>query len=41
MFDEGVTPFLHVDIDNTKAKRVYEKLGFIERRDMPLKAVSL
>ncbi|HTK37784.1 MAG TPA: GNAT family N-acetyltransferase [Pyrinomonadaceae bacterium] len=41
MFGEGITPFLHVDIDNAKAKRVYEKLGFVERRDMPLKAVSL
>ena len=40
MLDEGITPFLHVDIDNAKAKRVYEKLGFVERRDMPLKAVS-
>ena len=40
MFDEGVTPFLHVDIDNAKAKRVYGKLGFVERRDLPLKAVS-
>ena len=41
MFDEGVTPFLHVDVDNAKAKRVYGKLGFVERRDLPLKAVSL
>jgi GNAT superfamily N-acetyltransferase len=41
MFDEGIRPFLHVDIDNAKAKRVYERLGFKERRDMPLKAVSL
>lgn len=41
MYDESITPFLHVDIDNAKAKRVYERLGFRERRDMPLKAVSL
>lgn len=41
MFEEGITPFLHVDIDNAKAKRIYEKLGFVERRNMPLKAVSL
>jgi ribosomal protein S18 acetylase RimI-like enzyme len=40
MFDEGIMPFLHVDIDNATAKRVYEKLGFVERKDMPLKAIS-
>lgn len=40
LFDEGVTPFLHVDIYNEKAKSIYGKLGFAVRRDIPLKAVS-
>jgi predicted GNAT family acetyltransferase len=33
---EGNTPFLHVMDDNKRAKSIYEGLGFVERRHMPL-----
>ena len=28
------TPFLHVAFDNTAARRIYERLGFVKRREM-------
>lgn len=33
---EGNTPFLHVIPDNERAKAIYESLGFMERRRIPL-----
>jgi len=35
MLKQGLTPFLHVDSDNEGAKRIYEKMGFTGRRDLP------
>jgi ribosomal protein S18 acetylase RimI-like enzyme len=32
LLDEGITPFLHVAVDNHNARRVYERLGFTTRR---------
>jgi len=32
LLDDGVTPFLHVAIDNHNARRVYERMGFTTRR---------
>jgi ribosomal protein S18 acetylase RimI-like enzyme len=31
----GRTPFLHVSHENTRAKRLYEQLGYRHRRDIP------
>ena len=32
LLDEGITPFLHVAVDNHNARRVYERIGFTTRR---------
>ncbi len=36
MRQHGTTPFLHADDENETAKRLYVKLGFVERRKLPL-----
>lgn len=33
---DGMTPMLHQDLDNSRARRLYEALGFIERRELPM-----
>jgi predicted GNAT family acetyltransferase len=38
--NEGNTPFLHVMRDNERAKSIYESLGFVERRRIPLLVVQ-
>jgi predicted GNAT family acetyltransferase len=38
---EGHTPFLHVMHDNERAISIYESLGFVERRRLPLIIVQL
>jgi ribosomal protein S18 acetylase RimI-like enzyme len=34
--DQGLTPFLHVDLQNTGAIKLYESLGFTRRAELPL-----
>ena len=34
--DEGDVPFLHVEDGNVRAQSMYSKLGFVERRRLPL-----
>ena len=36
MLHRGIVPFLHVGQENKHAQRIYEKLGFITRRSLPL-----
>jgi predicted GNAT family acetyltransferase len=36
VFDEGLTPFLHVEESNVRAQAVYTSLGFAERRRLPV-----
>ena len=36
LWKRGTTPFLHVGDENEKAKRLYEKLGFVERSKLPI-----
>jgi predicted GNAT family acetyltransferase len=38
--NEGNTPFLHVLPNNERARAVYESLGFVERRRIPLIVVQ-
>jgi predicted GNAT family acetyltransferase len=33
--DRGRTPFLHVSQENTRARRIYERLGYRLRREIP------
>jgi ribosomal protein S18 acetylase RimI-like enzyme len=33
---EGRTPMLHQDMDNTRARRLYESLGFVARTPLPM-----
>jgi ribosomal protein S18 acetylase RimI-like enzyme len=35
-FDAGRTPFLHVSNENTRAKSLYSRLGYVQRTDVPL-----
>jgi ribosomal protein S18 acetylase RimI-like enzyme len=37
---EGGIPFLHVLLDNTAAIKVYEKLGFVTRREMVICSIG-
>lgn len=39
VFDQGVSPFLHVNTDNRRAKSVYERLGYAERGEIALYAL--
>lgn len=39
-FDEGLTPFLHVEEKNVGAQALYESLGFVERARLPLVVVE-
>jgi ribosomal protein S18 acetylase RimI-like enzyme len=39
MLRRDAVPFLHVGQTNETAKRIYAKLGFVERRDLPLWSV--
>ena len=34
--DEGDVPFLHVEDSNVRAQSIYSRLGFVERRRLPL-----
>ena len=36
MLQRGIVPFLHVGQENKHAQRIYEKLGFVTRRSLPL-----
>ena len=38
--EEGLTPFLHVEESNLRALALYSKLGFVERRRLPLLVVT-
>jgi ribosomal protein S18 acetylase RimI-like enzyme len=38
--DRGVTPFLHVDRANTRARSVYDRLGYQERAALPFASVT-
>lgn len=35
ILDRGQLPFLHVDHENTRAMRLYERIGYRHRRDIP------
>jgi ribosomal protein S18 acetylase RimI-like enzyme len=39
-FDEGLTPFLHVEETNLRAQALYKSLGFVERARLPLLVVE-
>lgn len=34
--ERGFAPFLHVSRENVRAKSLYERMGFVERADLPL-----
>lgn len=36
IFERGVTPYLHVSDSNSRAIRLYERLGFVERARLPM-----
>lgn len=38
-FDAGRIPFLHVSNENARAKSLYERLGYVQRTDIPLWSV--
>jgi predicted GNAT family acetyltransferase len=40
VFDEGLTPFLHVQAENIGAQALYATLGFVERARLPLVVVE-
>jgi ribosomal protein S18 acetylase RimI-like enzyme len=40
IFDEGLTPFLHVQEENASAQALYRALGFTERARLPLLVVD-
>ena len=37
----GLTPFLHVASSNARARKIYERMGFVVEREIPLRVVSL
>lgn len=39
-FDAGRIPFLHVSHENTRAKSLYDRLGYAHRTDVPLWVVA-
>jgi predicted GNAT family acetyltransferase len=40
IFDEGLTPFLHVEEQNVAAQALYRDLGFVQRARLPLLVVE-
>lgn len=40
IFARGSTPFLHVSRENTRAKSLYERLGYVERTELALNVVE-
>lgn len=40
ILERNEVPFLHVSRDNLRAKALYERLGFVARRELPLWAVK-
>jgi ribosomal protein S18 acetylase RimI-like enzyme len=38
-FEAGRIPFLHVSHENTRAKSLYERMGYVHRSDVPLRSV--
>lgn len=36
VFADGMTPILHQDMNNTRARRLYESLGFLARKTLPM-----
>ena len=40
-FGAGRIPFLHVSPENKRAKSLYERLGYVDRTDIPLWSVQL
>ena len=39
-FERGFTPFLHVNAENTRARAVYDRLGYRERTRLPFVSVT-
>ena len=37
----GLTPFLHVASSNTRARTLYERMGFIVKREVPMRVVAI
>jgi GNAT superfamily N-acetyltransferase len=40
LLDEGTRPFLHVAHANARAKALYERMGFVTRREIPFMALQ-
>ena len=37
---QGMTPFLHVDSENSRARSLYRRMGFVERAALPMVVVG-
>ncbi len=37
---QGMTPFLHVDSENGRARSLYRRMGFVERAALPMVVVG-